>query len=860
MVIFVLALFNFAYAEKSNSDHGPATTDSLKKIWGTREGQLLPAEWKASWIWRKGEVQGTDLLLIARKQFVVEAQPEHANLYITADNYYELYVNGHLINRGPARCQPLDQSFDILDITSLLRTGKNVLAARILHEGKFASFNTPPRPGLMVQLEIRNGQNIEAVVTNSSWKVKKPENINLASPPFGESVDFRRGEKGWQEIEFDDSDWENAEELVSDRFWPWPQPSRNSQAKTLTYPWLKLSPRDIPYLSQNMVRATDIFESGEIIELGFNDPIAGGANGLLFPGAKKPVKGLEEYAKGMGPIVIQNRYPASLYSNDPIKSTYLIFDLGSIAHGYPHLEIEGSPGAVVEILYAPHLLEQRFPLRTNIAGRALTDRIILGKGRTQWTSLERKYLRYLFITVRNTEEPVKLYFAGIDKSDYPFENNGSFSVADNDINWLWNAAVNTTRAITTDAFTDNYRESLQYSQTSYYAARASYAAFGDHFLQRRYLEQVALLQQSDGMMPASSPVTSYRGQRFLDGPIFWCLGLHDYFLYSGDTLFTLKYLPVAMKFIDRMQSWENKDHLIDTPPYPFWIDHADIERAGANFSLNALYLLTLQDVMWIMRSAGMNKEAEEYSKRTTILRNIMQEKFWDPEKKLFADAIIEGKLVPKFCEHSNSLAIVAGIATKEQQDAILREFTDNKVERLVHSTLFMHYPIEALFMSGRGREAIAMLKDRYLHMRSAGETLWEDWGLTVTKRTGRFAPTDGNCSIQGENTFIAHSLSGWLLGIRPTKVGMTEVLISCNFCGLNQIKGAMPSPFGNISITWKVNKKNRSLEIEIPEGITAYLDHKSLNAKNAISFDNENLDLEPDSNILIPKGRHIIVF
>lgn len=860
-ILSFLFLFHVAHPGGSRNIYCPVAPESVKKFWGTNEAELSPAEWRASWIWRKGENQGTDLLLISRRQFDLEAKPDQARIYITADNCYELYVNGNLINRGPARCQPVNQSFDILDIAAVLEPGKNVLAVRVLHEGKFPSFNTPPRPGFMAQLEIRIKDKLETIVTDSSWKVKKPEGINLAMQPFGESVDFRREERKWQETDFDDSGWTDAEELVSDKFWPWPQPSRNSRAKTLTYPWLNLIPRDIPYLTQSLVRAISIYESGEIVELSYNDPVAEGAKGLLFPDPKKQVKGFEEYSGGTGPIVIQNRYPTDLYSNEAINSTYLIFDLGKIEHGYPHVEIEGAPGAIIEMLYAPHLIRQRFPLRTDISGRALTDRIILGKGKSVWTSLERKYMRYLLIAVRNTDKPVNLYFAGIDRCDYPFENNGSFSVADNDINWLWNAAVNTTRAVTTDAFTDNYRESLQYSQTSYYAARASYAAFGDRFLQRRYLEQIALSQQSDGMMPASAPVTAYRGQRFLDGPLFWLMGLHDYFLYSGDTLFTLKQLPAATRFLDRMQSWENKDRIIDSPPYPFWIDHADIERAGANFSLNALYLLAMKDMMWLMRSTGMTKEADEYAERINRLQNIMQQLFWDPEKKLFGDALIDGQLTPKYCEHSNSLAIVAGIASKEQQEAIIREFTDNNAQRLVHSDLFMHYPIEALFMSGRGTEALAMLKDRYLHMRAGGETLWEDWGLTVTRRTGRFEPTGGNCIIQGENTFIAHSLSRWLLGIQPTKPGMSEVIIACDLCGLSEIKGAVPTPSGSIAASWKVNKKNKSLEIEIPEGITAYLDSKSLSSiKNSITIDGKQLIFEAEKKILIPPGKHLVVF
>jgi hypothetical protein len=812
----------------------PGQAEVVSKFWSASTSTLIPQEWKAFWIWRKGETSGTNLFLLARKSFSLEKKPEQAMIYITADNIYELYVNGILVNRGPARCQPHHQFYDVLDIAPLLNAGRNVLAIRALHKASYGSYNLPPRPGLLAQLEIKNGDNLMVIGTNESFKVSRVEGFDLNSEVYSELADFRKAQNEWTELNFDDSNWENAEELVSDRYLSWPGPSPKSRPQTLTSPWKIMIPRDIPYLTVTQVKARNVLETGEILELGFYNPVSDGLHGLLFPLEKSSITGIEEYKKETGPITIKNSYPSGLFTNDAIYSSYLIFDLGEIMHGYPRLEIEGEPGTIVEILYSPSLFRGKFPMRSNLEGRPMrrpsTEKIILGNGVTQWDAMELKYLRYLLIAFRNTDKPVKLSYAGLQRADYPFQPNGSFSAGrDEELNWLWHAGKNTLDVVTTEAFQDNYRERLQYSQTSYYASRCSYAAYGDPWLQRRYLMQIALEQQSDGILPASAPVFTNAGQRFLDASIFWILGLHDYFLHSGDSVTVRELLPAAEKVLSTFRLWENKEGFIDSPPYTYWIDHAAMDRYGASFSLNALYLLAMQDVMRIAEWLGQDQKAMEYRKRIDYLKRNMQTKFWDPDQKLFREVHLDGMLAGKFTEHGNSLAIVAGIASSEQQREIVKEMVQNKSARMVQAVLFMHYIAEALFVSEHGQEALVLLKDRYRHMKAAGsQTLWEEWSQTVTYRSGEFVPSSHITVSQAENTFICYTLSKWLLGITPSKPGMQEVVISFNNFELPVISGSFPTPKGNIEAAWFTTKKGVTLELTVPDGISAVLDLNSL--------------------------------
>ena len=77
--------------------------DGVKKYYGIDKTQLTPDEWKASWIWRKGETFATNVMLCARKSFVLSNKPDSSRLYITGDSQYTLWVNGEFVSRGTSK-------------------------------------------------------------------------------------------------------------------------------------------------------------------------------------------------------------------------------------------------------------------------------------------------------------------------------------------------------------------------------------------------------------------------------------------------------------------------------------------------------------------------------------------------------------------------------------------------------------------------------------------------------------------------------------------------------------------------------------------------------------------------------------
>ncbi len=202
--------------------------------------------WLAKWVWADGEASPRNEWRCFRKTFDAPANGwSSAHIAMTADSRYVLYVNGESIGRGPNRSWPLEQSYDVYDISHLLHPGqKNVIAVLVLHYGVSNWSYVRGRGGLLAQLDLQQGEeNVHTWVTDVTWKTSRYEGHDRHSPrmsfqqAFTEKIDARLWGAEWVDAEFDDTDWRQTLEL----------------GPVGTEPWTKLVQRDIPFLSEETV-------------------------------------------------------------------------------------------------------------------------------------------------------------------------------------------------------------------------------------------------------------------------------------------------------------------------------------------------------------------------------------------------------------------------------------------------------------------------------------------------------------------------------------------------------------------------------------------------------------------------------
>ncbi len=812
LVFFILGFQLVIFSQNSSE-----LPNGVQGLWANNSSKKTSLnKWDAQWIWLQESMVGD--VMFTRRTFDLATVPNKATIRITASSKYELYINEVYICQGPARSAPHHQSFDILEIQSLLKIGRNNISIRVHHQkGKF-SYHLKGRAGLLAQLDF--DATFGSVFTDKNWKVIADNSWDDASPimnrfqmAVNDRVDLGKQLKGWQQINYDDSNWDDAFPLLRNSGWP--SPKKDEIARALTTPWTSLIPRDIPYLMEKDIEATHLILEKEI-------------------NIDKQSKHFE--------IDLEHKSIEKSQKNAKV----IIYDFGKIINGMPKLNIEGPKGSIIDIYTAPYILNNTF--KSNIVDSDFHDQLILSGQIDNWQSMYFKPARYLAIVMNGPQEHVKIHFTGIHQIKYPFELKGTISTPEAPwIEDLWNASTKTIDVCTTDAFTDNYRERRQYAQTGYYAALGNYFTFGDTALQRRYLIQIAQEQEANGIMPAYAPLASNDYMVILDSNCLWIRSLYNYLLFSGDYKTIKELLPAAKKLMTLLHSYTNDLGLLDNPPYAYWLDHTLNDRRGANTTLNGHYLGALKDFSQLLGWLE-DEESIEFAKRAEVLKESLRTHLWDEEKQLFADAFIDGKRSNQFSEHANAMVLAEHIATVEQAEKVCHQLlikdNNNFIKRENGMTMvspamsyFLH---KGLANYGFVNASLKVLNNRFSHMLESDTngTLWEEWWLDGSGRTGKFQGGRTRSDAQTESVFSPALFAEFVLGIRVNRPGMEELIISKPNTVLTHIAASIPTPLGNFKIKWSLTKDN-SLMMTIPENMYVKLDLDSLTGLQKEIFIND---------------------
>jgi len=204
-------------------NNGKVTNWSEPAFW--EMGILESESWKASWITMKDEKR-VDKSLPAhyyRNEFSTHKKIKSARVYVTSLGLYELYLNGKKV--GDELFTPGWTSYtkrlqyQTYDVTGMIRQ-KNTIGAIVgdgWYRGSIAFRNNKAyygdRLGLLVQLVINysDGTN-EMILSDENWKVTTGP-ILESDIYNGEIYDARKEMTGWNQIDFEESKWENAIEF-----------------------------------------------------------------------------------------------------------------------------------------------------------------------------------------------------------------------------------------------------------------------------------------------------------------------------------------------------------------------------------------------------------------------------------------------------------------------------------------------------------------------------------------------------------------------------------------------------------------------------------------------------------------------
>lgn len=241
---------------------------------------LNQEDWEAKWI---GHEFDDDVLVgktrlaarYLRKDFALKSEISEARLYVSGMGVYSAYLNGQEIAPDELLKPTLSWYskrvyFNTYDVTEMLQQGDNAVGI-ILEGGRYTSlrynaanpnwdgtdhvfgFGTPR---LLLQLEVtyKDGQK-ETIVSDETWKITNRGPIRTANEWDGETYDENFDLGDWNQAEYDDSAWLQAELVEAPEGQLSPQPNPNIKVMGLIIPYnvFKKGDKWIIDMGQNMV-------------------------------------------------------------------------------------------------------------------------------------------------------------------------------------------------------------------------------------------------------------------------------------------------------------------------------------------------------------------------------------------------------------------------------------------------------------------------------------------------------------------------------------------------------------------------------------------------------------------------------
>ena len=275
------------------------------------------------------------------------------------------------------------------------------------------------------------------------------------------------------------------------------------------------------------------------------------------------------------------------------------------------------------------------------------------------------------------------------------------------------------------------------------------------------------------------------------------VGFLTYYEYTGDSAFLEKIYDASLDYLKLWEMGENNlvVHRSGSWDWPDWGDKADmtaIENAWVYYALSA-----------VEEMAELLGKDEDFS-FITERKNAISKGY----QTLWTEEGFKSEDVKKPDDRANALAILSGLAEKEQYDTILNVLTTTKNA----SPYMEYYVLEALCKMGEYEAARDRIKDRYEGMVNENySTLWEFWDSW--KGTMNHAWSGGPLVIMSKH----------FAGIAPLKAGYEKVKIDPQYALSDSLSCTVPSVKGLITLSYEKTSDNYVIDLTLPEDMKADL-------------------------------------
>lgn len=727
--------------------------------------------WNAHWIAAPNDKGIEYGVYYFRKNIDFATKPAAFKIHVSADNRYKLYVNGKLVSLGPARGDTYYWNYETVDIAPYLIIGKNSVSALVFNE---ASSRPEAQITIRTAFIVQGNSEAEDVLnTDDTWKCfrdkgRQPIPGYFFAASTGEMIDMNQTVNGWTENGYDDSAWPNAAKLFGGKL----------KGMSDGFAW-SLVPSSIPQMELTYQRI----------------PALRKADGMRVP-SSFPAK----------------KAPLTIPANTTVT---LLLDQTFLTNAYVTLNFSKGKGAGISLSYAETLYDRggngsRKSNRNEIEGKNFVGRkdslISSGIANQSYTNLNYRTYRYIRMVVRTENDPLVIDDLYGTFTGYPFKQTAVFNTDNTEIKNILDIGWRTARLNAVETYMDcPYYEQLQYIGDTRIQAMVSYYYSGDDRLARNAINLMDHSRLTEGVTLSRYPT---HGTQIISTFSLWYIGiLHDYWMYRADSDFIKEKLTGQRAILEFFSKYQQPDGSLKNTPYWTFVDWVGDMGWGPKGEDGSAAIFDLQLLLAYQWAAAMEAKmglptyANLYNEKATQLKATIQRKYWVPEKKLYADT----KEKTKFSQHANSLAILSGMVSDADMQAVCNGLLNDK--DLAQCTIYFKYYLHlALAKGGMGNDYQKWLG------------IWREnikMGLTTWAEDSSLQTVRSDCHAWGSSPNI--EFFRIVLGIDSDAPGFSKIRIEPHLGEITKVDGEVPHPQGKVKVSYVLANKKWKINISLPE-------------------------------------------
>jgi hypothetical protein len=553
----------------------------------------------------------------------------------------------------------------------------------------------------------------------------------------------------------------------------------------------------------------------------------------------------------------------------PDGDVHLVIDFGKEMIGYFEFDLDAPEGAILDGSGFEGLDDGGIFWTMNTRN---SFRYVCRAGRQVFRSHERRGFRYLSLTLRVFDRPIRIRHISNYLATYPVAEVGHFACSDETLTKIWEVGAYTVRLCMLDTYVDcpTY-EQVYWVGDARNSALVNAVAFGAFDLSDRCVRLTGqslspelkrvkppYLEAMRTHMTTSHVVSGW----FDEIPMWnflWVWMAWETYLLTGNRGALADYYVDVRECLRRCEGFLSPRDLLDVPEVWNLVDWAaqDLERDGEVISNTVLMAQALDCAAEMAQTLAKPDEAAAHRELAARLRAAVNLYGWSDEYQGYVDTVRdaagyttfkarrEAAGVPveayadylkkiRISEPTNTLALLCRSVPAARVDAVMRYVLAAKEGKFIGSSpwmarfgkteeivpvgspWFLFFTLETLFQVGHDEDALQLLREQWNRMLEKGATtFWE----TFPGHIGGGHWSRSLC--HGWSAAPAYFLSTKVLGVTPAAPGYSRVRIAPQPWNLRWARGVVPTPHGPVSVAWHIDDAGKfQIEYHAPASCT----------------------------------------